>query len=241
MLVRYGIMNYLCLLIDHDDTAVDSTPSVHHKAHIEQMHRLGREDQILSLPDWFRINYDPGLVHYMNEVLRLTREEQQLCYSIWREYTTTLVPPFFPGILPLLKRFSTQGGIVVVVSHSEPDIIRRHYAEQLEVPGFIPHLIIGWTGDREKNKPFTWPVETVLENYALSPEELLVVDDLKPGITMARNAGIASVGVGWSHQLEELKQDIRAYSTYYAETVEELEQLIFSKEKRRPAEKRTPG
>jgi len=114
------------------------------------------------------------------------------------------------------------------VSHSEPDIIRRHYESQQEVPGFLPQMIIGWTGDSSKNKPGTWPVETVLENFELKPADLLVVDDLKPGITMARDAGIDSVGVGWSHQVKEIKDHIRRYSTYYAETVEEFEKLIFS-------------
>ena len=226
ILICYENMNYRCILIDHDDTAVDSTPSVHYKAHIEQMQRLGRQQETLSLQEWFEVNYDPGLVVYLNETLHLTEEEQRLCYSIWREFTTTLVPPFFSGILPLLSRFGDAGGIIVIVSHSEPDIIRRHYEEQQEVPGFMPHLIIGWTGDRDKNKPATWPVETAMEKYSLSSEEVLVVDDLKPGIIMARNAGVDSVGVGWSHQVEKLKRDIRTFSTYYAETVEELERLL---------------
>jgi len=220
-------MKYRCILIDHDDTTVDSTPSVHYKAHMKQMQQLGRPQDTLSLQEWFEVNYDPGLVPYMNDSLQLTQDEQQLCYSIWREYTTTLVPPFFPGILPLLNRFREAGGIIVVVSHSEPDIIRRHYEEQEEIPGFIPDLIIGWTGDQEKNKPATWPVETTLKKYSLSKKDLLVVDDLKPGMIMARNAGVDSVGVGWSHQLEKLREDIRAISTYYAKTVDELEHLLF--------------
>jgi len=221
-------MNYRCLIIDHDDTTVDSTPSVHHKAHLEQMRRLGRQHQALTLQEWFKINYDPGLAYYLNTVLRLSKEEQELCYTIWREYTTTMIPPFFPGILKILQRFQKHGGIIVVVSHSEPDIIQSHYQKQEDVPGLMPDLTIGWTGDREKNKPSTWPIEKVLETYTLAPGDLLVVDDLKPGIIMARKAGVDSLGVGWSHAIEEIKQDIRLLSTYYAETVKDLEKLLFN-------------
>ena len=42
-------MKYKCLMIDHDDTTVDSTPSIHHLAHIEQMKQLGRSHEALDL------------------------------------------------------------------------------------------------------------------------------------------------------------------------------------------------
>jgi len=221
-------MNYQCLLIDHDDTAVDSTPVIHHVAHLEQMRRLNRSHQAVSLEEWFMINYHPGLRTFLTETLHLTPEEEKICYEVWREYTTTLTPPFFPGMLPLLQRFKAAGGVIVVVSHSEEDIIRTHYEEQKEIPGFLPDLIIGWTGDRSKNKPSLWPVEATLSRYSFLPEQLLVVDDLKPGILMAQKAGVDSVAVGWSHRLDEIKNDIRRVSTYYADTIDKLEEIIFS-------------
>jgi phosphoglycolate phosphatase/pyrophosphatase PpaX len=114
----------------------------------------------------------------------------------------------------------------VVVSHSEPDIILRHYRSQSEVPGLEPNEIIGWTGDKEKNKPFTWPVEKTAETTGVPLSRMLVVDDLKPGIIMARNAGVDSVGVGWSHQVPELRRDLGMLATYYAETVADLERIV---------------
>lgn len=220
-------MKYQCILIDHDDTTVDSTPVIHHVAHQEQMRRLGRSGQAVSLEDWFRINYHPGLSTFLTETLRLSPEEEAICYEIWREYTTTMVPPFFPGILPLLYRFKLAGGKIVVVSHSEEDIIRSHYEQQDEIPGFLPDLIIGWTGDRSKNKPSPWPVQTTLSRFSLNPRQLLVIDDLKPGILMAQKAGVDSVAVGWSHRLEEIRKDISTLSTYYADSIEDLEKILY--------------
>jgi phosphoglycolate phosphatase/pyrophosphatase PpaX len=219
-------MRYSCLLIDHDDTTVDSTPAVHHKAHLEQMRRLGREEQALSLEEWFRINYHPGLRTYIEEHLQLSSEEQQFCDEIWREFTATAVPPFFPGVLPLLNRFRAEDGLIVIVSHSEPDVIRRHYRLQQEVPGLEPDIILGWTGDKQKNKPSTWPIRHVEEVLGVDRRDMLVVDDLKPGIIMARDAGVDSVGVGWSQRVPELKEDIGRLATYFAETVSDLEAII---------------
>ncbi|MBN2656366.1 MAG: HAD family phosphatase [Spirochaetales bacterium] len=221
-------MKYKCLIIDHDDTTVDSTPSIHYLAHQEQMRRIGRESETSTLEEWFKVNFDPGFSVYIDKVLKLTEAEKKICYEIWREFTTVLNPPFFEGMLSLLNDFRNQGGIIVVVSHSEPDIIRNHYETQSELPGFMPDRIIGWTGEPEKQKPFPWPVEEVMKEFSLSRKEILVVDDLKPGITMANRAGVDSAGVGWSHNLPVIRKAISRESTYFLESVEELRRLVFS-------------
>lgn len=221
-------MKYRCLIIDHDDTTVDSTPSIHYLAHQEQMKRIGRESETSTLEEWFRVNFDPGFSVYIDSVLKLSEDEKKICYDIWREFTTVLTPPFFEGMLGLLRDFREKGGIIAVVSHSEPDIIRSHYETQEEIPGFLPDRIIGWTGEPEKQKPHPWPVEDIMREFNLSRDEILVVDDLKPGITMARKAGVDSAGVGWSHNLPVIREAISKDSTYYLNSIEELRDLVFS-------------
>lgn len=221
-------MKYKCLVIDHDDTTVNSTPTIHYLSHIEQMKRLGRESETSTLEEWFKVNFDPGYTTYIDSILKLTDEEKRICYKIWREFTTVMTPPFFEGMLPLLQEFRDKGGIIAVVSHSEPDIIRSHYEKQDELPGFLPDRIIGWTGDAEKQKPNSWPLEEIMKQYNLEKEEILVVDDLRPGITMANKAGVDSAGVGWSHNLPVIKEGIIDQCTYFLDTVNELYNLVFS-------------
>ncbi len=213
-------------MIDHDDTTVDSTPTIHYPAHREQMRRLNRVKDTLSLEDWFLINYDPGIGPFLSEVLKLNQEEQRLCYQVWREYTTAMIPEFFEGILSLLQDFRSQGGIVVVVSHSESDVIKKHYEIQQEVPGFLPDRIIGWDGVVEKHKPHPWPVFSVMEENNLSREEILVVDDLKPGILMANRAQVDSVAVNWSHRHPIIQLGLAELATYSLDSIEELRRII---------------
>ena len=217
-------------MIDHDDTAVDSTPSIHHPAHLEQMKQLGRSHQASSLTEWFKINFHPGLTVHLEETLKLSEEENKLCYSIWRDFTTSKVPPFFPGMLKMLSRFKSLGGIVVVVSHSEPDIIISHYEKQIEFPGFLPDRVFGWNGNREENKPNAWPVQETMKQFGIEKKDILVIDDLKPGILMAMESGVDSAGVGWSqsHQIPEIKADLSGICTYYFDEVIDLENLIFT-------------
>ena len=221
-------MKYKCLLIDHDDTSVDSSPSIHHPAHLEQMRQLGRENESVGVDEWMKINYDPGILDYLENVLKLNSEEKDLCYTVWREYAKSRIPNFFPGILSVMKQFKDCGGHIIVVTHSEADMVKAHYLYQKEIPGFLPDRIIGWTGDSTKNKPEPWPVFEAIREFGCEKEEVLVVDDLKPGITMAKRAGVDSVGVGWSHQIPEIIDDMQKNCTYYAATVAELEKIIFT-------------
>ena len=219
-------MKYRCLLIDHDDTSVDSSPSIHHPAHLEQMRQLGRENESVSADEWMKINYSPGIVDYLDRVLHLDKKEKDLCYTIWREYASGRIPDFFPGILDLLKRFREKGGYIVVVTHSEEAMVREHYKQQTEIPGFMPDRIIGWTGDSSKNKPEPWPVFDVMREYGVQKSEILVVDDLKPGIIMARKAGVDTLGVGWSHRIPEIIADMKKNCTYYADSIEDFEEIL---------------
>ncbi len=219
--VYIEVVKLKCILIDHDDTSVDSTPQIHHPAHLEQMRRLGRHEESKSLEDWFRMNYDPGIHHYLGEVLKLSPREEKICYGVWRSFTAKTDPPFFPGIVELLSDFTDSGGIVAVVSHSEADIISDHYERQMVIPGFRPHEIFGWNGDPSRNKPSVWPVEEIRRRHRLDSGEMLMIDDLRPGIEMARNAGVRSLGAGWSHDIGEIHDMLRREADLFFDSVDE--------------------
>lgn len=105
-------------------------------------------------------------------------------------------------------------------------MVREHYKQQTEIPGFMPDRIIGWTGDSSKNKPEPWPVFDVMREYGVQKSEILVVDDLKPGIIMARKAGVDTLGVGWSHRIPEIIADMKKNCTYYADSIEDFEEIL---------------
>ncbi len=93
----------------------------------------------------------------------------------------------------------------------------------------MPDRIFGWNGNPKENKPEIWPVEETIKQFGIEKKDILVIDDLKPGITMAINAEVDSAGVGWSqsHKIPEIKADLVETCTYYFEKVQELEDLIF--------------
>jgi phosphoglycolate phosphatase/pyrophosphatase PpaX len=215
---------YRCILIDHDDTAVDSTSIVHYPAHIEALRLLRPERALPTVDQWLLRNFH-GIMEYLAGDLAFTKEEFAIEFEIWRSWTMTRVPPFFPGFLDLLSDYQAQGGKVVVISHSEVEVIERHY-RAARTPPLLPDLIFGWDHDANKRKPSPWPVQEALRRLGCTAGEALIVDDLKPGVLMARATGVAIAAAGWSHQVAEIEHYMRSQTDMYCSCVDDLRAIL---------------
>jgi phosphoglycolate phosphatase/pyrophosphatase PpaX len=215
-------LRYRCLFIDHDDTAVDSSKDIHYPAHVEALRQLRPERTIPSLEQWYEVNFHPGIGRYLKDDLALAPPEMTHAYHVWRQYCTTRTPQFFPGFLQALRDYRDAGGAVVVVSHSEADIIRRHYREV----GFEPFRIFGWDEDEQRRKPAAYPVTSVLKELGLAPAQALIVDDLRPAVEMSRATGVPVAAAGWSHQVPQIQAYMREHCTAFFETVAEFAGFI---------------
>jgi phosphoglycolate phosphatase/pyrophosphatase PpaX len=217
-------LRYRCILIDHDDTAVDSTAAIHYPAHIESLRVLRPGRTPPSRDQWILHNFH-GIMDYLTRDLGLTQEELATEFTIWRGFATSHVPPFFPGFIAFLADYRFAGGKVAVISHSEADVIASHY-RAVQEPAFQPDLIFGWEHDAGKRKPSPWPVLEALRSFACPPSEALVVDDLKPGVLMSRAAGVDMAAAGWSHRIPEIESWMRANAAVYCPSVDDLRAFL---------------
>ena len=221
------MLKYPCLVLDHDDTTVNSTATVHYAAFVEYM-KIHHPDRMLTLEEYFRYNFHPGVIPMFTEICGMTEEEMLREEEFWNEYVQHHVPEAYPGIREIIAEQKKRGGKVCVVSHSFSDNIRRDYREN----GLLqPDLIFGWECPPEKRKPSVWPLEQIMETFGLGPEELLVVDDLKPGYDMAKAAGVPFAAAGWANDIEEIEQFMRKNCGLYFKTVPELRDYLFGEGK----------
>jgi beta-phosphoglucomutase-like phosphatase (HAD superfamily) len=215
---------YRCILIDHDDTAVDSTAAVHYPAHLEALRVLRPRRTPPTVEQWILWNFH-GIMEYLVGELGMDAAELATEFEIWRSWTTTHTPPFFPGFLELLEDWRQAGGLVAVISHSERDVIEGHY-KAAGGAAFLPDLIFGWEHEESKRKPSPWPVAEALRVFGCAREEALIVDDLKPGVLMSVASGVAIAAAGWGHRVPEIEAYMRANSAAYCARVADLRALL---------------
>lgn len=216
-------MRYPCLVLDHDDTVVDSTASIHYPAFLEAL-RIMRPGVTLSLEEYFKENFDPGFIEYCTQKLHMTEQELDQEVLIWKDYVMKHVPNAYAGMKELIERHKREGGYVCVVSHSYDFNIRRDY-EANGLP--MPDLIFGWECPPEQRKPSTYPLEAIAKQFHLQPSEILMVDDLKPGYDMAKKFGADFVGAGWANDIPKIQSFMKQNSDYYFKTVAQLYQFLF--------------
>lgn len=219
-------IRYKCLILDHDDTVVDSTSSIHYPAHLEIMKRLRPEQTPVSLEEWFLKNYNPGIFEYYTDELEFDDDEIEQEYTIWREYTQRRIPDFYEGFIDLLAEYKKRGGFITVVSHSDVDIIRKHYRHHAKGAALEPEIIFGWDTDSEKRKPSPYPVESILSELKVARKEALILDDLKPGARMGVAAGVPVAAAGWGHQIPEIRRDMEGICDYYFNQVDEFRSFL---------------
>lgn len=210
---------YRCLVVDHDDTAVRSTPEIHYPAYSAMLRELRPGSPCLTL-EGFYLKLQSGLEEHLRRDLGFSPEEMLEEYRIWKRFVTATVPSFYPGFVEVLRSFSAVGGRIAVVSHSDEQIIRRDY--ERNAPGLRLEAVFGWHQEESRRKPSPLPLLEIVDRLRLPKAAFLVLDDLRPGLLMARRAGVDVAAAGWAHRIPEVETAMRAESTYYLESVPEL-------------------
>ena len=218
-------MKYKCLVLDHDDTIVDSSASIHYPSFVEYL-KIARPHLAdkYTVEEYLEKNFHPGILELFTDEIGLSEEELQEEEAFWREYVKNHIPNAYPGIKEIIEDFRMNGGIIVVDSHSlTENIIRDFKANGLPEPDFI----YGWDIPKEMRKPAPGTLFDLMKKYDLKPEEILMVDDLKPGYDMARAAGVDFAAAGWSHNVKGIVDFMKQNCDYFCKSVEDLRRILF--------------
>ena len=218
------MLRFPCLILDHDDTTVDSTRSVNYPQFLEALNHF-RPGMTMSLDEYILHCYDPGFYEMCERTLHYTPQEMEQHLQMWRNYHKTHHPRFFLGIPELIRRQKEAGGYVCVVSHSSDDVIRGAY-EHENVP--LPDLIFGAELPSGRRKPSPWPLLEIMRTLDLTANQLLMVDDMPHGAAMAKAVGVKFAGAGWYGMLPQIENSMRAQSDYFFSSVDALSDFLFA-------------
>ena len=219
-------MKYKCLVLDHDDTIVSSTAEIHFPCFLEYL-KLTRP-HLLSEWDvdtYFIKNFHPGITSILRDELGMDEEEMDIEVKYWADYVENHIPRAYAGIGEIMSDFQREGGIIAVNSHSLLKYIERDFKAN-GLPS--PDVIYAWDLPEEQRKPSPYTMFELMRRYNLSPRDILVVDDLKPGYDMARGAGVDFAAAGWAYSISEIENFMRKNCDYYLKSVEDLRRILFS-------------
>ena len=211
-------MKYKCLVFDHDDTVVNSTATIHHPCFQKylELRYPGRE---CTLEEYVIKNFEPGFVPMCRDEYGMDDEALLDETNFWRDYVKDHIPDAYKGIREIMERQKAEGGLICVVSHSLRDNILRDFnANGLPAPD----AVYGWERPAEQRKPNPFPLLDIMERFRLRPDDMLMIDDLKPGYDMAAACGVDFAGVGWSSDIPSIEAFMRTSCNNYFKTVAEL-------------------
>ena len=222
------MLRYPCLVLDHDDTVVQSEATVNYPCFCEYL-ALTRPGVTISLAQYIHACSQQPFVDFCRERFGFTDDELELEYRFWMDYTRQHAPIPYPGIREILHRQKDAGGLVCVVSMSGTENILRDYNAHF---GMIPDAIYSWDLPKERRKPSPYSLRHIMETYRLSPDQLIMIDDMKLGVDMARSAGVKVGFAAWGRlDYPEIMAPMELLCDYTFRNTQELERFLFREEK----------
>ena len=217
-------MRYKCLVLDHDDTVVQTEKTIGYPYFRDYIERI-RPGQTLSFPEYVKDCNNMVFADMCRERWQMTEEELTEEYLGWKAYSRVNVPEVCEGIGNVICRQKEAGGIVCVSSLSTREIIERDFLHHF---GFLPDVIYDYDLPVHQRKPNTYALEQIMADYGLKPAEILMVDDMKLGWAMANAIGADTAFAGWSKtEFPELCAEMREICTCAFDSPEELEKFLF--------------
>ena len=216
-------MKFKCLVLDHDDTIVESGKTVNFPAFMIGW-RTNHPDRDLTYDQFSEYCYQHNYTGMCRDCLNMSDEEIEEQFVFWKEYVRTHLPAVYTGIPEILKRFREEGGVICVSSHSSVENIKRDYEKNF---GFLPHGIYAWELGEELRKPHPYALQDVMKRFDLQPDEILMVDDMRSGRDMADACGVPFGCAGWSHESKLIREDMKNTVQLYFETVSDFRKYLF--------------
>lgn len=218
------MLKYPCLVLDHDDTVVQSEKTLGFPF-FKEILNMFRPDATITYDEYVRGCHEMVFSEMCRKRWQFTDAELQEEYLGWKAYIRTHIPAAFPGIDEVIRRQKENGGLLCVVSLSGEENILRDYRTHF---GVEPDAVYGWDLPEHQRKPYPYPLLDIMQRYGLKPEELLVVDDMKLAWKMAHPLQVPIAFAAWGKQdFPDLTLEMKSLCDYSFDSTKELEKFLF--------------
>ena len=162
------MLKYPCLVLDHDDTVVQSENTINYPFFCYILDQF-RPGETITQEEYTNGCFSPGFADMCRQRYQFTEQELKDEYQSWMNYVKTHIPAPFPGIGAVIRRQKEEGGLICVVSHSSIQNITRDYEEHFHLQ---PDAIYGWDLPEHQRKPNSYPLLHIMNRYQLKADQL---------------------------------------------------------------------
>ena len=218
------MLKFPCLVLDHDDTVVQSEATITYPCFCRTLSII-RPNLKISQKEYAQGCSELGFVEMCKQWYGFTQKELDDEYNFWKQYSKTHIPDPVPGIHKIISKQKEAGGEIIVVSHSAEEMILRDYKALFNI---IPDRIYGCDAPLSEQKPNPFPILDIMEQRGYQPSEILVVDDMKPGLEMARAAGVKIAFAGWERKdFPSIYNEMKTLCDFVFDSTEQLDLFLF--------------
>lgn len=218
------MLKYKCLVLDHDDTVVQTEKTIGYPYFRDYVERI-RPGMTLSFAEYVHDCNNMVFADMCRARWNMTEEELTEEYLGWKDYSRKNIPEVCPGIGDVIRRQKEMGGLVCVSSLSTREIIERDFLHHF---GFLPDAIYDYDLPVHQRKPNTYALTDLLERFQLKPQDILMVDDMKLGWQMAKAVGADTAFAGWSKtDFPALMEEMQGICDYSFHCAKDLEKFLF--------------
>ena len=218
------MLKYKCLVLDHDDTVVQTEKTIGYPYFRDYVERI-RPGMTLSFAEYVHDCNNMVFADMCRARWNMTEEELSEEYLGWKDYSRKHIPDVCPGIGDVIRRQKEMGGLVCVSSLSTSEIIERDFLHHF---GFLPDAIYDYDLPVHQRKPNTYALTDLLERFQLKPQDILMVDDMKLGWQMAKAVGADTAFAGWSKtDFPALMEEMQGICDYSFHCAKDLEKFLF--------------
>ncbi len=130
----------------------------------------------------------------------------------------------FNGVQEMMDQLRAEGHTLSVVT-SRTKATTLNYLRCLELDHYFDALIT--CDDTKAHKPDPKPLQIALDELGAKPEEAIMLGDTKFDIGCCSNAGVDSILIEWSHEIDEEElQRLGFIPTYRAKTPADVLKLV---------------
>lgn len=197
-----------CLILDHDDTIINSQESIHYPLFVEVLKKLRPNIQPIDFERFIDLSNELGFVKMCRTLYHYTPQEIEFEYHYWKTHSAAMQAPSFEGLKEILQAFTQAGGLIIVYTMNSSQNVLQDYERLFQ---FVPHKIIAHDQYVVLKKPYRLSILHALHELELNVKECIFIDDTPMLLELKDRLNMDFLAANWAksaHPLWKHRHDV---------------------------------